>query len=97
MFNFGTGKPTKVLDLANMIIRLTGNESKLKPVVLNKPTSGEIDKQYLSAEKAGKVLGWKPQHSLEEGLNKCIGWYSENKWWMEVIERVSKYYSIKSG
>mgnify|MGYP001604874064 CR=1 FL=1 len=97
MFNFGTGKPTKVIDLANMIIKLTGNESKLKSVVMNKSTPGEIDRQYLSADKARKELGWKSEYSLEEGLKKCIEWYANNKWWMEVIERVSKYYNIKLG
>ena len=97
VFNFGTGKPTKVIDLAKIIIRLTGNEGKMEPIIMNKPTPGEIARQYLLAEKARKKLGWRPQYGLEDGLKKCIDWYKDNRWWVEVIERVSKYYNIKAG
>jgi len=40
-------------------------------------TKGEINHQYLSAEKARKTLGWKPQYSLEAGLRETIAWYEE--------------------
>jgi CDP-glucose 4,6-dehydratase len=35
----------------------------------------EIKHQYLSAEKARKVLGWKPRFELEEGLKRTVAWY----------------------
>ena len=37
--------------------------------------SGEIFHQYLSAEKARAVLGWKPTHTFEEGLDRTVAWY----------------------
>jgi len=91
-FNFGTGKPTKVLDFAKLIIKLTGNENKLEPVVLYNPTPGEIERQYLSFDKAKEKLGWVPRFSLEEGLKKSIDWYSKNMWWFAVVDKVSKFY-----
>jgi CDP-glucose 4,6-dehydratase len=48
--------------------------SRLTPDVRNE-TAGEIRRQYLSAEKARRVLGWAPQFSLEEGLQRTIEWY----------------------
>ncbi len=37
----------------------------------------EIKHQYLSAEKARRLLHWKPQYSLEEGLREAIQWYDK--------------------
>lgn len=94
-FNIGTEKPTSVLELANKIIKLIGQEGKMEPIILGKPTVGEIDVQYLACKKAKQKLGWEPKVNLEESLLKTIQWYSENLWWQQVIERVKSFYDIK--
>ncbi len=74
-FNFGTGSPITVLDLVNTIIRISGRTS-LKPVIVGRgKTAGEIQKQYLSIEKARTILQWEPKYSLEKGLEETIKWY----------------------
>ena len=50
--------------------------SNLKPKVLNQG-SNEIKHQYLSAEKARKLLNWTPAYTIDEGLEKTIEWYTE--------------------
>ena len=74
-FNFSHEKPMTVLEITNVILRLTGKEN-LQPIIRNEAT-GEILSQYLSAEKARKVLGWEPRYSLEADLNNTIEWYKE--------------------
>jgi CDP-glucose 4,6-dehydratase len=74
-FNFGAETPITVLDLVNKIIKLTKKES-LKPRILNQ-ASNEIREQYLSCEKANKLLNWKHGHSLDEGLKKTVDWYKK--------------------
>ena len=37
--------------------------------------TNEINHQYLSAEKARRVLGWRALYSLDEGLERTIEWY----------------------
>ena len=96
VFNFGTGNPTSVKELANMIIKLMGYENKLKPVMLNKVVPGEIRNQYLSYKKAKKILKWKPVVDLRTGLIKTVEWYKENPHWKRVIEKVNNYYGIKN-
>ena len=94
IFNLGTGIPTSVLEIADLVIELSGSKNKLKPVLLNKSTPGEIDKQYLSSKKIKKVLGWEPKFSLREGLKETLEWYRENPKWQRVVERVNKYYGV---
>jgi CDP-glucose 4,6-dehydratase len=74
-FNFGTEKPASVLELVELITRLYG-KSSVKPVILNE-AQGEIQKQYLSCEKANRILNWKSHYPLEKGLKETIGWYKE--------------------
>lgn len=74
-FNFGTGNPVSVLGLVKKIINLS-YKNNLKPLILGKgKTKGEIDKQYLSNKKAKKILGWKPEYTLTQGLSETYKWY----------------------
>jgi UDP-glucose 4-epimerase len=41
--------------------------------------AGEVQRIYLDAERAKRVLGWTPNVSFEEGLERTIAWYREAK------------------
>ena len=73
-FNFSNEIQVTVLDLVRKILALM--DSTLEPVIENTAT-GEIRRQYLSAEKARRQLGWKPLFTLDEGLASTIEWYRE--------------------
>jgi CDP-glucose 4,6-dehydratase len=73
-FNFSNESQITVLDLVGKIARKM--DSDLKPQVLNQ-ASNEIRRQYLSAERARRDLGWKPQFTLDDGLDRTIAWYRE--------------------
>jgi CDP-glucose 4,6-dehydratase len=75
-FNFSDQKPLTVLELLERISHLSSTHGKLDYTVIN-TAKCEIKKQYLSSAKARKVLGWKPKHTLEEGMRKTIAWYLE--------------------
>ena len=72
-FNFGPEKPLTVLEIVHAIQKLMGKEHIL-PVILNQ-SEHEIPDQYLSSEKALRLLKWRPHFSLEEGLAQTIAWY----------------------
>jgi len=48
--------------------------SDLEPDIRNE-ASNETRKQYLSADKAHKALGWSPLFTLQQGLERTIAWY----------------------
>lgn len=73
-FNFSNETQVTVTELVEHILRLM--KSDLRPDVLNESTN-EIRQQYLSAEKARRVLDWRPLFTLDEGLANTIGWYEK--------------------
>lgn len=74
-FNFSNEIQVTVLELAKKILQVMDAEGhEIKILDRN---SNEISHQYLSSEKARKILGWKPLYSLELGLNETVGWYRE--------------------
>jgi CDP-glucose 4,6-dehydratase len=72
-YNFSNEVQINVLELTNMVLTLM-DRTNLKPDVQGK-AKNEIPHQYLSAERARNELGWRPQFSLEQGLQRTIGWY----------------------
>ncbi|HEY8942754.1 MAG TPA: NAD-dependent epimerase/dehydratase family protein [Polyangiaceae bacterium] len=73
-FNFSTHERFTVLDLVRRIAARM--DSELEPVVLGE-AQGEILAQSLDAALARTVLGWRPMHSLDQGLDHTIAWYRE--------------------
>lgn len=76
-FNFSDEKPMDVIAIAKLILRLMDRDD-LQLEVLGNEAPNEIPEQYLSSEKARRLLaGWKPRFGIEEGLRRTIAWYTE--------------------
>ncbi|PWT82847.1 MAG: sugar dehydratase [Acidobacteria bacterium] len=71
-FNFSNEIQLTVLELVEQMLSLMNSD--LKPDIRNEATN-EIRHQYLSAEKARRVLGWSPLYDLKQGLGRTIEWY----------------------
>jgi CDP-glucose 4,6-dehydratase len=72
-FNFSPEEPLSVLDLVTRIQRLMGCE-RLTPDV-RCTAVGEIHAQFLDSAKARRLLQWRPEFSLEDGMKETIAWY----------------------
>jgi len=70
--NLGNPKEFSILALAEIIIRLTGSRSKIvfRALPPDDPTQRKPDISL-----ARRALGWEPQISLEEGLQKTIDYF----------------------
>jgi CDP-glucose 4,6-dehydratase len=73
-FNFSNELQVTVRELVDEILALM--DSHLKPEVRNE-ASNEIRRQYLSAEKARRLLDWAPEYDLKAGLGETINWYRQ--------------------
>jgi len=73
-FNFSNEIQVSVREIVNQILKEM--KSDLSPDIRNE-VNNEIRHQYLSAEKAGRELDWKPMFDLETGLRKTIDWYKD--------------------
>jgi dTDP-glucose 4,6-dehydratase len=46
------------------------------------------DKRYaINSGKIRRELGWKPEHTLEDGLRETVKWYLDNGAWVDAIRR----------
>ena len=76
LFNLGCGEEVSMRDLAVTVLGLMGDP--IEPhfgALADRPT--EIWRMFCDSTKAREVLGWEPPHSLSEGLEKTIAWYTK--------------------
>jgi len=70
--NIGSGEEISIKNLVNLIVKLTGFKGKITWDI-TKPKGQP--RRLIDISKAKKLLGFKPSHSLEEGLKETIKWY----------------------
>lgn len=69
--NIGTGAPTSVNELCAALVDLTGYT---KAPSYAPPRDGELAHIALDVGRAAEALGWKPRHTLREGLAATLDW-----------------------
>ncbi|GFO95945.1 nucleoside-diphosphate-sugar epimerase [groundwater metagenome] len=69
VFNIGTGKPTRIKELAEIMIKISNK--KLEPEFAPAQI-GDIRESYADITKATRLPGWEPRVSLEEGLRETM-------------------------
>jgi len=75
--NLGNPDEFTVLELAKLVIELTGSKSKIvhRPLPPDDPTRRQPDITL-----ARKMLDWEPKVPLREGLQKAIDWFRAIQW-----------------
>tara|TARA_B100001559_G_scaffold320892_1_gene334740 strand:+ start:3305 stop:4435 length:1131 start_codon:yes stop_codon:yes gene_type:complete len=74
IYNVGTGKPTSVYQIAEMIVKYLNSNSDLK--ITGEYRLGDIRHNYADLEKAEKELGFTPIIDIEDGLKNFLDWAS---------------------
>lgn len=76
--NLGTGREISIGDLARLICKLMGVDAKIeRDDERVRPELSEVDRLCADATRARDLLGWKPRHNLEDGLEQTIAWIRE--------------------
>jgi NAD dependent epimerase/dehydratase len=78
VINLGTGVEISVGELASLIFRLLDREL---PVEFSpdraRPEGSEVERLLADARKAERLMGWKSEVSLEDGLQRTIEWFGD--------------------
>ena len=73
-YNVGTGVETSVNRLAAVLAEAAG----CAPDVHRAPARlGELERSALDPGKAGRELGWRPQHTLAQGVRATFEWFRD--------------------
>jgi nucleoside-diphosphate-sugar epimerase len=75
LYNVGYGNSFSVKKIVEMIIESSGKNLNIKHD-LEKPSINT--KLALVSDKAHRELGWKPEITIEQGIQKTIMWYKDN-------------------
>jgi UDP-glucose 4-epimerase len=67
-FNIGSGRQTSVVELANLVLRLTGRDAT---PLYHPPKAGEIRHSFADISRA-RECGYSPKYNLDEGIKKTI-------------------------
>ena len=92
VINIATGRDIPVEEIADLVLERLGKPSSLKVHTPERP--GQVDRHIGSIDKAAELLGWRARTSFEEGLERTIGWYDDNRaWWESPLRSDSAVFS----
>ena len=77
VFNFGSEKEVKIMDLAESILRRVGLDPAQVRFVYEPINPIDIKRRSADASKAGTRLKWEPKVNLEEGIANTIDWFTK--------------------
>jgi dTDP-glucose 4,6-dehydratase len=79
VYNVGTGLETTGLQVAEAVLEITGKPRSLIEFVADRPGH---DYRYALDISRISALGWEPQVSFAEGLERTVRWYEHHQdWW----------------
>jgi len=75
MVNLGTGVGTSVNDIVRELKKILGAPLD---AIHEPPRPGEVQRIYLDASRAKRVLGWTPKVTFADGLRRTVEWSRRN-------------------
>ncbi len=99
-FNIGGHNEWKNIDLIKLLCKVMDNKLNREPGTSEKlityvtDRAGHDLRYAIDSSKLQKKLGWKPSLQFEEGIEKTVSWYLNNKEWLDNVTsgNYQKYY-----
>ncbi|MHC4647126.1 MAG: dTDP-glucose 4,6-dehydratase [Planctomycetota bacterium] len=97
IYNIGGCNEKANLEVVELILNRLGKPKTLIKHVTDRP--GHDRRYAIDATRIINELDWRPSVSFEEGINKTIDWYLQNKKWLVnvVSGDYQKYYEVMYG
>lgn len=82
IINLGGHESITINELIAMMEELTGEKAEIEQRPFHK---ADMTANWANVEKAGRLLGWEPRVSLQDGVAKLIEWYQREREWVSQI------------
>ncbi|OIO52061.1 MAG: hypothetical protein AUJ11_01105 [Parcubacteria group bacterium CG1_02_44_65] len=76
VFNIGSGREISMLQIINAIKKTAGKKFVYKKA---EDRAGEVERSVLNSSRAKKILGWRAEVKLEDGIKNTIAWAMEQE------------------
>ena len=83
IINLGGGRnPVSLITIISKLEKLLGKKAKVD----HKPFHvADLMETWADITKAKNLFGWEPQTSLDQGLEKSVKWYFDNRDWLQEV------------
>ena len=79
VLNLGTGVEHSVRRMAELVLELTGSDSRIEVEQGRmRPEQSEVDRLLSDNRRMRELTGWEPRVSFEEGVRRTIEWMRDN-------------------
>ena len=85
IYNIASGEEKTNLELLRTLLKNMGKDEDAMEFVEDRP--GHDLRYSLDSSKIREELGWKPEHSFQEGMDVTIKWYLKHEdWWRPLAD-----------
>jgi dTDP-glucose 4,6-dehydratase len=92
VLNIATGIDISVSDIADYVLDALDKPRSLKVHTEERP--GQVDRHIGSTDRTQHLIGWRARTTFEQGLEKTIAWYVDNRaWWEAILQTRAGVYS----
>jgi UDP-glucuronate 4-epimerase len=83
IINLGSDAPVVLRDALATVEELVGRPANIHHLPAHK---SDVPATWADISKAERLLGWRPQVDMREGIRRLVDWYGENRSWASTIE-----------
>lgn len=103
IYNIGSDEELRNIDVVKSILKVMGKGDEMIDFIADRP--GHDFRYAVDTEKIYSEAGWKSSVTFENGLEKTIAWYMENKEWLlskkkeaeELVKLIKERYKKIAG
>ena len=78
--NLGSGRETNTGNLARTVVQLMGSSREIAPDAARlRPRTSEVQRLVADSSLAAKLLDWRAEVPLEEGIRLTVEWFRQNR------------------
>jgi nucleoside-diphosphate-sugar epimerase len=83
VINLGGDSPHDLLELIGLVEAQAGKKAVIERHPMH---AADVMATWANVSKAERLLGWRPEVSLEEGVARLCAWYRENRDWAKDVD-----------